>query len=61
MTAISPYSDWTASYRTPAGRDAVLAAYGESFDLLVGRRTYDIWSGFWPKGSGRRKFDEGFG
>ena len=44
-----PYSDWTAPYRTPAGRDALLAAYGESFDLLLGRRTYDIWSGFWPK------------
>jgi len=44
-----PYSDWTAPYRTPAGRDAVLAAHGASFDLLLGRRTYDIWSGFWPK------------
>ena len=44
-----PYSDWTAPYRTPAGRDAVMAAHGESFDLLLGRRTYDIWSGFWPK------------
>ncbi len=44
-----PYSDWTAPYRTPAGRDAVLAAYGERFDLLLGRRTYDIWSGFWPQ------------
>jgi dihydrofolate reductase len=44
-----PYSDWTAPYRSPAGRDAMLAAYGGSFDLLLGRRTYDIWSGFWPK------------
>ena len=44
-----PYSDWTAPYRTPAGRDAVMAAHGESFDLLLGRRTYDMWSGFWPK------------
>ena len=44
-----PYSDWTAPYRTPAGRDAVVAAQGESFDLLLGRRTYDMWSGFWPK------------
>ena len=43
------YSDWTTPYRTPAGRDAVLAAYGERFDLLLGRRTYDMWSGFWPK------------
>src|ERR1700726_3438555 len=44
-----PYSDWTAPYRTRAGRDAILAAYGGSFDLLLGRRTYDMWSGFWPK------------
>ena len=44
-----PYSDWTVSYRTPAGRDALAAAHGGSFDLLLGRRTYDIWSGFWPK------------
>jgi hypothetical protein len=32
-----PYSDWTAPYRTPAGRDAMLAAYGGSFDLVLGR------------------------
>jgi dihydrofolate reductase len=44
-----PYADWTAPYRTPAGRDAVLAVHGERFDLLLGRRTYDSWSGFWPK------------
>jgi len=44
-----PYGDWTAPYRTPAGLNAVLAAQGESFDLLLGRRTYDIWSGYWPK------------
>jgi dihydrofolate reductase len=44
-----PYSDWTAPYRTPEGRDAVLAAQGTRFDLLLGRRTYDIWSGYWPK------------
>ena len=47
-----PYSDWSAPYRSPAGRDAVLAAHGERFDLLLGRRTYDIWSGFWPKAGG---------
>src|SRR5437588_9270640 len=46
-----PYSDWTAPYRTTAGREEVMAAHGESFDLLLGRRTYDLWSGFW----GRRR------
>ena len=44
-----PHGDWTAPYRTPAGRDAIAAAQGTSFDLLLGRRTYDIWSGYWPK------------
>jgi len=47
-----PYHDWTAPYRTPEGRDAMLAAHGESFDLLLGRRTYDIFSGFWPTAGG---------
>jgi dihydrofolate reductase len=44
-----PYGDWTAPYRSPAGGDAVIAAQGKSFDLLLGRRTYDLWSGYWPK------------
>src|SRR5258706_1440012 len=44
-----PYSEWRPPYRSTAGREAITAAQGESFDLLLGRRTYDIWSGFWPK------------
>jgi len=44
-----PPGDWTSPYRTPAGRDLLLAAYGERFNLLLGRRTYDSWSGSWPK------------
>jgi dihydrofolate reductase len=44
-----PYGDWTAPYRTPAGLAIVLAIYGENFDVLIGRRTYDLWSDFWPK------------
>ena len=44
-----PYGNWTGPYRTPAGRDLLLAMYGGSFDLLLGRRTYDGFSNFWPK------------
>jgi dihydrofolate reductase len=40
---------WTAPYRSAAGLEAVVEAQGRSFDLLLGRRTYDIWAGFWPK------------
>src|SRR6202167_2314308 len=44
-----PYSNWSGPYRTPAGREMLLARYGEKFDLLLGRRTYDGFSSFWPK------------
>ncbi|RQO47577.1 deaminase [Variovorax sp. KBW07] len=47
-----PYADWTAPYRSPQGRDEVFAAHGGRFDLLLGRRTYDMWSDFWPKAPG---------
>ena len=43
---------WTAPYRTPEGAAAFAAAYGSRFDLLLGRRTYDLWSAFWPKMKG---------
>jgi dihydrofolate reductase len=43
-----PYGGWTVPYRDPAGGKAVLEAHANSFDLLLGRRTYDIWSAFWP-------------
>lgn len=42
------YGAWTTPYRTPAGAATLLEAYGPNFDLLLGRHTYDLWSGFWP-------------
>ena len=43
------YGNWSTPYRTPLGLEAMVAAYGERPDVLLGRRTYDMWSGFWPK------------
>ena len=40
---------WTAPYRSPAGAAVVAEAQGKGFDLLLGRRTYDFWSDYWPK------------
>ncbi len=39
---------WSASYRSPAGAAKLAEAQGSGYDLLLGRRTYDQWAGFWP-------------
>jgi dihydrofolate reductase len=44
-----PYGGWAVPHSDPAGQEAIVAGQGETFDLLLGRRTYDIFSGFWPK------------
>jgi dihydrofolate reductase len=46
------HGGWTAPYRSAAGAEAVAEAQCKGFDLLLGRRTYDLWSGFWPKVKG---------
>ena len=43
------HGGWAMPYFDTAMGEAIAAAQGRSFDLLLGRRTYDIWSGFWPK------------
>lgn len=44
-----PYGGWTVPYRSPAGAAAVAEAQGTGFDLLLGRRTYDLFASSWPK------------
>src|SRR5579859_5615380 len=43
------YGGWSAPHSDPEGGAAIMAAHSGAFDLLLGRRTYDIFSGFWPK------------
>jgi len=47
-----PYGDWTAPYRSPPGAQMLAELQGERFDLLLGRRTYDMWSAVWPNVKG---------
>ncbi|HET7409431.1 MAG TPA: dihydrofolate reductase family protein [Pararhizobium sp.] len=47
-----PHGGWAVPHFDPAVGEAIDVAQGESFDLLLGRRTYDIFAGYWPKQSG---------
>jgi dihydrofolate reductase len=43
------YGGWAGPHADPEAGGDIVAAHGEAFDLLLGRRVYDIWSGYWPK------------
>ena len=43
------YGGWAVPHHDDAAGEAIVAAQGETFDLLLGRRTYDIFGGYWPK------------
>jgi dihydrofolate reductase len=43
------YGGWAAPHADPELGKGIMQAHGDAFDLLLGRRTYDIFSGFWPK------------
>lgn len=47
-----PYGGWSVPLHDVAVGEAVDAAHGKNFDLLLGRRTYDIFADYWPKQSG---------
>jgi dihydrofolate reductase len=44
-----PYGGWIVPHMDAAVGEAIAAAHGERLDLLLGRRTYDIWAEYWPR------------
>ncbi|HWK91036.1 MAG TPA: deaminase, partial [Luteimicrobium sp.] len=48
-----PFGGWQAPLMDEVSGEQIDAAYAEGTDaLLLGRRTYDIFAGFWPHQSG---------
>jgi dihydrofolate reductase len=43
------HGGWAMLFFDTAIMETIVAAQGRSFDLLLGRRTYDIWAGYWSK------------
>jgi dihydrofolate reductase len=39
---------WTMPYADKAIGEAVQDLFSQPFELLLGRRTYDIWAAYWP-------------
>ncbi|MFC7536091.1 dihydrofolate reductase family protein [Sphingomonas sp. GCM10030256] len=54
-TGSFPYGGWLAPLFDQATGEAVDKVFAEPFDLLLGRRTYDIFSAFWPYAEGDHK------
>mgnify|MGYP003429853988 CR=1 FL=1 len=46
------HGGWAFPHSSPEGGAAIGRAHGEGFDLLLGRKTYDIFAGYWPRQSG---------
>src|ERR1041385_2447967 len=43
------YGGWSMSYSDEKIGAALMKKMNVPFDLLLGRKTFDIWAGFWPQ------------
>lgn len=46
------YGGWSVPHHDAAVGEAIDGAQGDRFDLLLGRRTYDIFARYWPNETG---------
>lgn len=46
------YGGWTAPYSDESFGEVINKELSVPFDLLLGRKTYDIWRAYWPKQTG---------
>ena len=43
------YGGWTIPHSDPVSSTAIRKQMNLPFDLLLGRRTFELWAGFWPQ------------
>jgi dihydrofolate reductase len=42
------FGGWAMTYFSREGREEIDRLFSEKFDLLLGRKTYEIFAGYWP-------------
>src|SRR4051812_19895809 len=42
------FGGWAMPYFDEVGGEEIVRLFKEPFDLLLGRRTYEIFAGYWP-------------
>lgn len=53
------FGGWLAPYGDKDLNDALAYTYGKPYDLLLGRKTYDIFAGYWPQFTESNKGKQG--
>ena len=48
-SGVFKYGGWTAPYGDKVGGKVVQKELKQSVDYLLGRKTFEIWAGYWPK------------
>jgi dihydrofolate reductase len=50
---------WLVPFSDESLNEALGLSYGQPYDLLLGRKTYDIFAGYWPRMAERNDIDAG--
>ncbi len=49
------FGGWLVPYGDQSLNDALKISYGQPYDLLLGRKTYDIFAAYWPEVAEKNK------
>lgn len=52
------FGGWLVPFADEKSGQALSITYGEPYDLLLGRRTYDIFAGYWPNIAAKSEEDD---